>query len=135
MVNKKDATVMVRKISPFDEEFDVKYEFDEVFENIKEYSDPISLCKVLDTLTAHHDNFIDSFGSVGTFQALHERSQHLVLQTLEAVCRASAEINQYDTCNGTAIFQIWLIAVIRKEQDSINHIETRLAKFRTNSYH
>ena len=127
----RNVNLAFEEISPFSDNFDVIEHFDRAFNVIKDSGDQEDRETMLDTLTAHHDNFIDSFKSVRDFQNLKKVSKMLMLDTLQTIAQTSVKMNMYAQCNATSLFQLWVIAVIREEQHAVNHIETRLAKFRT----
>ncbi|MCH9664301.1 MAG: hypothetical protein K0U41_00435, partial [Gammaproteobacteria bacterium] len=77
-----------------------------------------------------YEGFIECFKDKKTFQSMPMRSKGNAITALENASQELAFGGDPAGANGVTLFAVWMIAVIREEEDSYIHIETALSDYR-----
>ena len=117
------------QISPFSLDFNLEPIIKEVWSNLEKVPEH-EASLIIKTLTNHHDSFIKAFKSVEYFQRMEIDGHKAVLTTVQEIAKTSFLMERFGEGIGSTVFQLWLIAVIRKEKHHIDEIERLISKYR-----
>ena len=121
----ESGTLRVQSFDLNDENMDIIGHFDGIFSSVVD-SPTVLIHETMETLEVSRAAFLDQFKSEEAFKETEQELQFVVVEAMQWLSFKFADKGSYASCNGCALFQLWILSLIHGREDDQKYMEMEI---------